>query len=330
MLTDPQTNLSFLLKALQHTALQEWLPQVHQLQLSDLHFSAMPSTYRLQARQQGQLILIGDLPLEIGKRLIQKLKSACKMNIAESRTPQDGRLQFAQTEARLATHPTLHGESLSIRLLGMQGFDCLTALELSAPTTETIHELFAHSEGLLLVSGPTGSGKTTLLHAGLNSLGKLAGRTVTLEDPVEIRNNNALQTDLSLLPHLTYAGGLRSLMRQDPDTILIGEIRDRETAELCLNASLTGHRVLATVHAPDCMGTLYRMQELGIALKTLFNCLNGVINLRLKQLPEAKKRRLSANLMNFKAIPKSTLLGISSLSDLDLVLTQFNAKQAHA
>ncbi len=326
MQSDVEPQSSELLKQLQFDPLHEWLPVLHNMNVSDLHLMPLPTKIQVQTRRQGQLSVIGYLDFEAGKRLIQKIKSACKMNIAETRTPQDGRLQFNTTEARLATHPSLHGESLSVRLLGLKGFDCIQALNLPKPICETIEALLNQPEGLLLVSGPTGSGKTTLLHAGLNSLGARAGRVVTLEDPVEIRNDSALQTDLSLLPHLSHADALRSLMRQDPDTLLIGEIRDRETAELCLNASLTGHRVLATVHAPDCMGTLYRMQELGIALNSLLNCLNGVINLRLKLNPQAGLRTLYATILNCMPIPKSELLAIGSLPELEALCNSLGSK----
>lgn len=296
---------------------EKWLELGSSFELSDIHITPNKNGYELGVRKHSQLKQIGSICTQTGRKLIQRLKSAAKMNIADSRSPQDGRIQSKWLEARLATHPSLHGEGISIRLFTTKSN--LNLSELGIPENQLAQILVSANkqDGLTLISGPTGSGKTTLAHAILEHLGKDAGRIVTLEDPVEIENQNAVQTDLSRLPNLNFAQGLRSLMRQDPDTLFVGEVRDFETASLCLHAALTGHRVLATVHAPSPLGTISRMQELGISLNALLNSLNGVINLRLTHQQNLKQLKLHTELLNLTDLPKAELLDCNSLSQLD-------------
>lgn len=213
---------------------------------SDIHLTPNPMNFSVRLRVNGKLSPVRDIPSDTGRSLVQAFKAESKMNIAETRRPQDARLSRNNIDLRLATHPSLHGENLVIRLLNTHSRMPLNQLGLSQAALVHIEQLLAHENGLTLVAGATGSGKTTTLHAMLNHLGASAGRIATLEDPVEIINPEAVQTDLSRLPHLNFASGLRSLMRQDPDTILVGEVRDEETAELTLNAALTGHRLFAS------------------------------------------------------------------------------------
>lgn len=287
-----------------------------QLSASDVHITPTASSYLVQLRIHGALSHAVEVQYETGRALIQAFKAEGKMNIAETRRPQDARLCKKDVELRLATHPTLHGENLVIRLLNTSEKKHLNDLGLCAPALQQIEQLLQHENGLLLVAGATGSGKTTALHAMLNTLGAGAGRIATLEDPVEIVNSNAMQTDLSRLPHLNFASGLRSLMRQDPDTILVGEIRDEETAELTLNAALTGHRVFASIHAPDCLGALCRLTELNVSLGSLLNCLNGIATLRLKAAPNFESRQLFAEVMNLKNMERQRVLNCRGAEQL--------------
>ncbi|MBU0783629.1 MAG: Flp pilus assembly complex ATPase component TadA [Gammaproteobacteria bacterium] len=287
-----------------------------ELHASDIHITPTASSYRVQLRIHGALSHAIEVQHETGRSLIQAFKAEGKMNIAETRRPQDARLCKKNIELRLATHPTLHGENLVIRLLNTSEKKHLDDLGLCTLAQHHMEQLLQHENGLTLVAGATGSGKTTTLHAMLNTLGKQAGRIATLEDPVEIVNSNAMQTDLSRLPHLNFASGLRSLMRQDPDTILVGEIRDEETAELTLNAALTGHRVFASIHAPDCLGALCRLTELNVRLGSLLNCLNGIVTLRLKAAPNCESRQLFAEVMNLKNMERQLVLNCTGTEQL--------------
>jgi general secretion pathway protein E len=286
------------------------------LHASDIHITPAPMNFLVRLRVNGKLGPAQTITNDTGRSLIQAFKAESKMNIAETRRPQDARLTRNNIDLRLATHPSLHGENLVIRLLNTHSRRSLTQLGLSPQALEHIQQLLSHENGLTLVAGATGSGKTTTLHAMLNSLGTNAGRITTLEDPVEIINPEAVQTDLSRLPHLNFASGLRSLMRQDPDTILVGEVRDEETAELTLNAALTGHRVFASVHAPDCLGAISRLTELNVSLGSLMNCLNGIVTLRLKSANDTEQRQLWAEIINLKNMPRKEVLACKSIDGL--------------
>lgn len=287
------------------------------LEASDIHLSPLESAHEVRFRIHGFLTEPVQISHETGRTLVQAFKAACKMNIAEQRKPQDGRLSIAGLESRLAIHPSLHGENLVIRLLGVHGALTLNELGIPDDARHLLIQMSRHADGLVLVAGATGSGKTTTLHALLNHLGRCAGRITTLEDPVEIINPNALQTDLSRLTHLNFSSGLRSLMRQDPDTILVGEIRDEETAELTLQAALTGHRVFASVHAPDCIGALCRLIELQIRWGSLLNCLNGIIAQRLvPQIDRPHAQQLEVELMYPRTLPRASLMGCMNIESL--------------
>lgn len=287
-----------------------------ELNASDIHITPTPLCFQVRFRVNGLLTQAIEIQQDTGRSLIQAFKAEGKMNIAETRRPQDARLTKQGVEMRLATHPTLHGENLVIRLLNTHQRRHLAELGLARTAQQQITQLLKHEHGLVLVAGATGSGKTTTLHAMLNSLGNTSGRIATLEDPVEIINPDAVQTDLSRLPNLDFAGGLRSLMRQDPDTILVGEIRDEDTAELTLNAALTGHRVFASIHAPDCLGALCRLTELNVRLGSLLNCLNGIVTLRLRSAEQMQQRMLWAEVLNLKKMNRKAVLNCKASDEL--------------
>lgn len=286
------------------------------LQASDIHITPSHAAFHVRFRVNGILEEAIELQADTGRSLVQAFKAEGKMNIAEARRPQDARLSKMNMDLRLATHPILHGENLVIRLLNTHQRKHIAELGLDKPAMHHIEQLLEHEQGLVLVAGATGSGKTTTLHAMLNALGPRSGRIATLEDPVEIVNPDAVQTDLSRLPQLSFADGLRSLMRQDPDTILVGEIRDEETAELTLNAALTGHRVFASIHAPDCLGALCRLTELNLRLASLLNCLNGIVTLRLQAAQEGEQRKLLAEIINLKNMDRKSVLGRREIDEL--------------
>lgn len=302
----------------------EWLPELAKQHITDFYLTSKKEVIEVSVKQFGQIKMLGVLSLEHGSRLILRLKSACRMNITEARLPQDGRLELGELDTRLATHPSLYGECMSVRLLGSRSASPLEKLNLSNSALEQMHRLIELEQGLILISGPTGSGKTTLLHALIQSMGTRAGRVATLEDPVEIVNPAITQTDLSNSPGLSFAGGLRSLMRQDPDTLLIGEIRDQETAALCLQAALTGHRVFASIHAPDPLGTLSRLEEFRIQFNSMLSCLVGIVNLRLR-FDQSAQPYLKVQCMNFQNIPRRELFATKTAAELDLLCEQYGA-----
>ncbi|WP_370263835.1 GspE/PulE family protein [Limnobacter sp.] len=304
-----------------HGSLQHIADALIACNASDLHITPDPKGYSVRARCHGHLNALRGLSTEHGRGLVQTFKAAGKMNIAETRRPQDGRLSLPHAELRLACHPSLHGENLVVRVLARQSAWSLNSLGFCPKVHSDIEHMLAPSQGLVLVSGPTGSGKTTTLHAMIQSLGAKAGRIATLEDPVEIINPQALQTDLSRLPHLDFAAGLRSLMRQDPDTILVGEIRDEATAELTLHAALTGHRVFASIHAGDCLGTLCRLLELQVAWPSLLNCLNGVLNQRLMPGNPGAQRVIKAQSLWMGQLPRHRRASLVSMADIHSVYT---------
>ncbi len=253
-------------------------------QVSDVHITALNQHYRIRCRVHGALHEVAILDTEQGRALVQRIKAACGMNIAESRLPQDGRMSIGMVDmcdVRVAAHPTLHGENLVLRLLSkVQGL-CLEKLGFGTQTRQQLIDVLTHKQGMILVAGPTGAGKTTTLHAMLRQLGDDAGNVMTLEDPVELEWDQAVQTDLSRLHKMDFPSGLRSLLRQDPDVILIGEIRDTETARLALQAAMTGHRVFASVHAYDTLGTIARLTDLGLSIHQLLPHISAIVSQRL-------------------------------------------------
>jgi type II secretory ATPase GspE/PulE/Tfp pilus assembly ATPase PilB-like protein len=253
-------------------------------QISDIHISPNPTECALRIRQHGVMQTVRSLNHTNGRSLVQRIKAQANLNIAETRLSQDGRLAAQSPyhrEVRVATHPCLHGENLVIRLYGQNHLRTIESLNVGTETAARLMECLSGQEGIILVAGPTGAGKTTTLHALMHTLNPANHNTMTLEDPVEIILPGAIQTDLSILPKMNFSLGLRSLLRQDPDIVLVGEIRDRETAELAIEAAMTGHRILASIHAADITSAIGRLSTLGIALPSLLPHLRGLICQRL-------------------------------------------------
>lgn len=308
------------------------------LDASDIHFCAHRTHYRVRCRIHGELTEVGSLNIEDGRSCLQRIKAQAGMNIAETRQPQDGRLSLqgaqgsSQTidrinDVRVATHPTLHGENLVMRLLRQVDGLALESLGFGEHTLQRLHSVLNQTHGITLVAGPTGAGKTTTLHALLRALGNDIGKVMTLEDPVEIEWEHAAQTDLSRLVKIDFPSGLRSILRQDPDVILIGEIRDQETAKLALQAAMTGHLVFASVHAYDVLGTVARLSDLGIAPTQLLPHLNAIIAQRLIQNPSTaaqtneasnltQKRVPVAEIWNAGCLPAAARYGLETLSQI--------------
>jgi general secretion pathway protein E/type IV pilus assembly protein PilB len=255
-------------------------------QASDLHLEPERASLRIRYRVDGLMRTVRTLHKSTWPALCSRIKVLAGMNIAESRAPQDGhfseRIASRQIDFRVSSQPTIHGENIVLRLLDREkGITPLENLGLTASELSQLAALLERPDGLLLVTGPTGSGKTTTLYSLLNRLNQDDRHIMTLEDPVEYPLPLIRQTSLSDNVKLDFAGGVRAMLRQDPDILLIGEIRDAETAHMALRAALTGHQVFATLHAANTFSALSRLHELGVSLPMLHGNLNGIIAQRL-------------------------------------------------
>lgn len=253
---------------------------------SDIHFEPQANRLRVRFRVDGTLIDMFSIPLAAYPPLLTKLKIMSDMDIAEQRRPQDGQfslnLDNREVDIRVATLNTSYGERVTLRLLD-KSVSLYQLPELGfMPETETsVEDILQSKAGMLLVAGPTGSGKTTTLYACINHLDKNENNIITIEDPIEYTFHNINQTQVNTKAGITYASGLRAILRSDPDVVLIGEIRDQETAKTAIQAALTGHLLLASVHANDTTSTLFRLLELDIDAYLISSTLIGVLSQRM-------------------------------------------------
>ena len=253
---------------------------------SDVHFEPAQEFLRIRYRIDGVLRQIRSLHRDHWAPIAIRLKVMATMNIAERRAPQDGRISLSVSgraiDFRVSSLPTTFGENIVLRVLDRQkGIVALDRLGLPGDALDGLRLMMARPEGIILVTGPTGSGKTTTLYSMLNHLDTEAVNVMTLEDPVEYPMERIRQTSVNDAVRLTFAGGVRSLLRQDPDIILIGEIRDAETAEMAFRAAMTGHQVYSTLHANSAAGAIARLVEAGVPPGTMAGNIIGVIGQRL-------------------------------------------------
>ena len=253
---------------------------------SDVHFEPAQEFLRIRYRIDGVLRQIRSLHRDHWAAIAIRLKVMASMNIAERRAPQDGRISLSVSgravDFRVSSLPTTFGENIVLRVLDRQkGIVALDRLGLPGDVLDGLRLMMARPEGIILVTGPTGSGKTTTLYSMLNHLDTEAVNIMTLEDPVEYPMERIRQTSVSEAVRLTFAGGVRSLLRQDPDVILIGEIRDAETAEMAFRAAMTGHQVYSTLHTNSAAGAIARLIEAGVPPGTMAGNIIGVIGQRL-------------------------------------------------
>lgn len=264
------------------------------LQASDIHLEMLGDRLRIRYRIDGVLKEVSEFSSNIQQALISRIKIMSELDIAERRLPQDGRLYFPSNknlDIRVSTLPTIHGEKVVLRILDKQAIGlALAELGFAARNMEVIRELLQHSNGMLLATGPTGSGKTTTLHSIMAQLNSPDKNIVTIEDPVEYRLYGVNQVQVNRKAGLTFAKGLRSILRQDPNIIMVGEVRDQETAEIAIRAALTGHLVLSTLHTNDAVGALPRLLDMGIERFLVCSAVIGVIAQRLarKICPECR------------------------------------------
>ncbi|MBC8264943.1 MAG: Flp pilus assembly complex ATPase component TadA [Anaerolineales bacterium] len=253
---------------------------------SDIHVEPQQDRVRVRYRIDGILHETLSLPLSVHGPMISRVKVLAAMNIAERRRPQDGHFAVSvdgtDVDIRVATADTTWGEMAVLRVLdkAMSVMD-LADLGFLPGSLQTYQRVIQSPFGMVLASGPTGSGKTTTLYASINQLDSKERNIITIEDPVEYRFANVNQMQVNLQANVTFAGGLRATMRLDPDVILVGEIRDKETASIAIQAALTGHLVLSTVHANDAVGALFRLMDLGIEPFLITSAMVGIIAQRL-------------------------------------------------
>ena len=236
---------------------------------SDIHISPQQNTVQLRFRIDGKLMDVPSPPKSAFLPIIARMKILANMDITLSFIPQDGRftlkIEKKEINVRVSSIPTIYGENLVLRMLDMSGgIYTLDRLGMVAEDMAKIENMIVKPYGMILSTGPTGSGKSTSLYAILSSINKPDINIITLEDPVEYRINNIRQAQLNRKAGMTFASGLRSILRQDPDVIMVGEIRDAETAAISVQAAQTGHRVLSTVHTNDAAGAITRFIDMGI------------------------------------------------------------------
>lgn len=262
---------------------------------SDIHIEPFESRLVVRFRVDGVLREVLAPRKSVAQPVVSRIKVMAKLDIAEKRLPQDGRISLRiagrPVDVRVSTIPAGHGERVVLRLLDKQaGRLDLSQLGMDDTTTQRIDQLIHRPHGILLVTGPTGSGKTTTLYAALSRLNDATRNILTVEDPIEYYLDGVGQTQVNTRVDMTFARGLRAILRQDPDVVMVGEIRDLETAEIAVQASLTGHLVLSTLHTNSAVGAMTRLRDMGIEPFLLSSSLLGVLAQRLVRVLDPATR----------------------------------------
>ena len=262
------------------------LSEAIRVNASDIHIESFEKKLSVRLRVDGQLREIVQPRRELAPLLVSRIKVMARLDIAEKRIPQDGRISLRlagrEVDVRVSTLPSSHGERVVMRLLDKQaGRLNMTHLGLMHNDYERLTQLIHKPHGIILVTGPTGSGKTTTLYAALSDLNDLTRNILTAEDPIEYQLEGIGQTQVNTKVDMTFARALKAMLRQDPDVVMVGEIRDLETAEIAVQASLTGHLVLSTLHTNTAIGAVTRLKDMGIEPFLLSSSLIGVIAQRL-------------------------------------------------
>jgi len=262
------------------------ITQAVEKRASDIHVEVGEYKLRVRYRVDGVLHEAESIDKKHHAAITSRIKLLAKLDIAERRIPQDGRIKMQihghDLDMRVATTPTIYGENIVIRLLNSQQVDLhFSSLGMPTKDTERFIRMIEQPQGFILVTGPTGSGKTTTLHTALSHLNSDKVKIITIEDPVEIRLPGINQIQMNPKIGMSFANGLRSIVRQDPDIIMVGEIRDAETADIAIQASLTGHMVLSTLHTNDAASSIARLTDMGIESYLIASALTGVLAQRL-------------------------------------------------
>src|SRR3972149_2274594 len=252
---------------------------------SDIHIEPFEDMLHIRYRVDGILYQVESLPKRLQAAIASRIKIMAKLNIAERRLPQDGRIKTKaagkEMDIRVSTIPTLFGESVVMRLLDPNSVFSLDSLGFSDANRNAFVDLIAQPHGMILVTGPTGSGKSTTLYAAISKIDTVEKKAITIEDPVEYKLDGVNQIQVKPKIGLTFANGLRSIVRQDPDVIMVGEIRDTETADIAIHSALTGHLILSTLHTNDAPGAVARLIDMGVESYLISSSLLGVLAQRL-------------------------------------------------
>jgi general secretion pathway protein E len=251
-----------------------------EVRASDIHFEPFENEFKVRYRIDGILHNVESPPSRLQDAIISRVKIMAKMDIAERRLPRDGRIKLKvadkEIDFRVSTLPTIHGESLVMRILDREALILdLEKLGLPEELLPQYVDLISKPYGMILVTGPTGSGKTTTLYTTLAKINSSENKIITLEEPVEYQLRGVNQIQVNTKIGMTFANGLRSIVRQDPDIILVGEIRDRETAETAIQSALTGHLLFSTLHTNDAAGAITRLLDIGVENFLLSSTLLG-------------------------------------------------------
>ena len=253
---------------------------------SDIHFEPFEHEFKIRYRIDGALYEMAPPPKQLALPILSRIKVLASLNIAERRIPQDGRIKIniggRPVDLRVSTLPTQFGESVVLRVLDQSAVRLdISQLGMPEDVFEGIHEIVRRPNGIFIVTGPTGSGKTTTLYSGLRLINTVDLKLLTAEDPVEYEIEGIMQVPVNPLVGLTFAAALRSFLRQDPDVIMVGDIRDLETAQISIQASLTGHLVLSTLHTNDASGAVTRLVDMGVEPFLIASSLEAVLAQRL-------------------------------------------------
>ena len=256
---------------------------------SDIHIEPYQNSLKIRQRLDGILYDMLTPPKHVQSALVSRIKIMAKLNIAEKRLPQDGRIELRianrEIDVRVSTLPTAFGERVVLRLLDKSSIlISLTDLGMPADRLEQFSKEIRAANGIILVTGPTGSGKTTMLSGALTTINSADVNIITVEDPIEYRISGIGQVQVNPKINLTFASGLRSIVRQDPDVILVGEIRDTETAEIAVQSALTGHLVFSTLHTNDSASAITRLRDMGIESFLISSSVNAILAQRLVRI----------------------------------------------
>lgn len=264
----------------------QMIQQAVQLRASDIHVDPGENNLLIRYRIDGTLRTERLIPKQMQGFITARLKIMARLNIAERRLPQDGRIKmqfdYKMIDIRVSSLPTMHGEKIVLRLLDLStGIKAVDTLGFSEGNAASFKEMIGRPYGIMLITGPTGSGKTTTLYSALSQLNQETVNIITVEDPVEYQLEGINQVHVNPAIGLTFAAGLRSILRQDPNIVMVGEIRDTETAEIAVRASLTGHLVLSTLHTNDAVSSISRLRDMGVEPYLIASSLIGVVAQRL-------------------------------------------------
>lgn len=296
-------------------AVDEIIRRAIDLRATDIHLEPMRGRLVLRLRIDGVLRVMTPPAADLGEAMVSRVKVLAGLDIAERRKPQDGGMRMKvrdrDIEMRVATLPSIHGETLVMRILQRDGaLIDLEGLGLKGRDAEALHHLLDHPHGMIVVAGPTGSGKTTTLAAALSRLNDPGRKIVTIEDPVEYQIPGIVQSQIQPAIGLTFSSAIRAFVRQDPDVILVGEIRDAETARAAIQAGLTGHLVLTTVHANTAAAAFTRLRDLGVENYLLVGAVRGVVAQRLvRRLCDHCKRQANVTQEQVYGDPRYAAVG---------------------